>query len=57
MNEKEKHSKSVLLTINNELNLNEFYTNLNQAISTNNVQTIYQLSKIFNRIYTKTLGI
>ncbi|MFX1305750.1 MAG: hypothetical protein ACFFBF_06435 [Promethearchaeota archaeon] len=57
MNEKEKNSKSITFIGNDELNLNEFYTNLNHAISTNNLQSIYELSKTFTRYYTKILGI
>ncbi|MFX0035421.1 MAG: hypothetical protein ACFE9I_07260 [Candidatus Hermodarchaeota archaeon] len=57
MNEKEKNSKSITFIENDELNLNEFYANLNHAISTNNLQSIYELSKAFTRYYTKILGI
>ena len=57
MNEKEKNSKPNPFTGTNELDLHEFYTNLNRAISTNNLQSIYELSKTFTRYYTKMLGI
>ena len=55
MNEKEKISKQIPFTENVELNLQEFYKQLNYAITTNNIQSIYGLSKIFTRYCFKTL--
>lgn len=39
-----------------ELNLPEFYKELNKAINTNNRNSIYQLSKIFNRYQFRKLN-
>ena len=49
MNEREKFLKDITLKENFELNLLEFYKELKKAIMCNNIQTIYKLSKIFNR--------
>lgn len=46
----EKHSSTF------ELNLPEFYKELNKAINTNNRNSIYQLSKIFNRYQFRKLN-
>ena len=55
MNEKEKDFKEIGFKENNELNLQEFFKALNKAISTNNIQSIYGLSKIFTRYCFKKL--
>ncbi len=55
MNKKEKPSQEIGFKDHNELNLNEFYRALNEAISTNNTQSIYELSKIFTRFLFKEL--
>ena len=55
MNEKEKPSQEIGFKDHNELNLTELYKKLNNAISTNNLQSIYGLSKIFTRYYFKKL--
>jgi len=55
MNKKEKPSQEIWFKDHNELNLNEFYRALNEAISTNNTQSIYELSKIFTRFLFKEL--
>ena len=55
MNEKEPDSKEISLKENYDLNLPEFYKALNKAINTNNMQSIYGLSKIFNRYCFKKL--
>ena len=49
MNEKEKDPKENYLKKDYDLNLPEFYKELNKAIHTNNMQSIYGLSKIFTR--------
>jgi hypothetical protein len=36
-----------------ELNIKEFYNAVNKAISNNNLQSIYELSKIITRYYFK----
>ena len=55
MNEKEKDFEEISSKENYELNLPEFYKALNKAISTNNIQSIYGLSKIFTRYCFKKL--
>ncbi len=55
MNEKEKPSQEIGFKDHNELNLTELYKKLTNAISTNNLQSIYGLSKIFTRYYFKKL--
>lgn len=55
MNKKEKPSQEIGFKDFNELNLNEFFKALNKAISTNNLQSIYELSKIFTRYCFKNL--
>jgi len=51
MNKKEKPSQEIVLKDFPEinLNLNEFYKALSEAIKTNNIRTVYDLSKIFTR--------
>jgi hypothetical protein len=56
MNKKEKPSQEVEIKDNLEMNLTEFYKALTNAISTSNMQSIYGLSKIFNRYCFKNLG-
>ena len=48
--------KEIYLTDNYELNMPKFFKELNKAIRANNVQSIYQLSKIFTRYYFKKLN-
>ena len=55
MDENEKDFKEIDLKGNFELNMTEFYKELNNAISTKNVQSIYGLSKIFTRYFFKKL--
>ncbi|UCD01968.1 MAG: hypothetical protein JSV23_02810 [Promethearchaeota archaeon] len=55
MNEKEKDFKEIGFRENFELNLPEFFKALNKAISTNNIQSLYGLSKIFTRYCFKKL--
>ena len=55
MNEKEKYLKEINPKENYELDLPEFYKTLSKAISTNNMQSIYELSKIFTRYCFKNL--
>ena len=56
MNEKEKPDIVVKLEKHFELNLPEFYKELNKAIRTNNLDSIYNLSKIFTRYQFKKLN-
>lgn len=56
MKEKEKIFKRISFKDNYELNMPEFYKELNKAIRSNNIQSIYQLSKIFTRHYFKNLN-
>lgn len=55
MNENEKNFKEIDFKGNFKLNMTEFYKELNKAISTKNVQSIYGLSKIFTRYFFKKL--
>jgi len=55
MNEKEKPSQEVWFKGHNGMNLPEFYRELNKAIEHNNLQSIYQLSKIITRYHFKNL--
>ncbi len=55
MDENEKYFKEIDFKGNFELNMTEFYKKLNKAISTQNVQSIYGLSKIFTRYFFKKL--
>jgi hypothetical protein len=57
MNEKEKILREINYKGKSELNLPEFYKALNNAINTNNMQSIYGLSKIFTRYCFKSLDI
>ncbi len=56
MNKKEKPSQEIGFKDHYELNLTEFYRALNEAITTNNTQSIYELSKIFTRYLFKKLN-
>jgi len=56
MKEKEKDLIKTTSKKNNQLDLPEFYDALNNAIKTNNTQSIYELSKIFTRYYFKKLA-
>ena len=55
MDENENELKEVDFKGKVELNMTEFYKELNKAISTNNVQSIYGLSKIFTRYFFKKI--
>ena len=56
MNKDDKPSQEIEIKGNIELNWNtEFYKALNTAISSNNMQSLYKLSKIFTRHSFKTL--
>jgi len=55
MIEKEKPENTNKLEKHFELHLPEFYKELNKAISSNNRNSIYHLSKIFTRHYFKKL--
>ena len=55
MIEKEKPENTNKLEKHFELNLPEFYKELNKAIRLNNRNSIYHLSKIFTRHYFKKL--
>jgi len=56
MNEKKKHSHEIEVKKSPELNLPDFFKKLNNAIHTNDLQSIYQLSKIFTRHHFKKLN-
>lgn len=51
MDENEKNLKKFDFDRNLELNMTEFYKELNKAINTSNLQSIYGLSKIFTRYF------
>ena len=54
----DKPSQEIEIKEYNEFNLTDltgFYKALNSAISTNNIQSLYKLSKIFARSYFKQL--
>ncbi|MFW9821091.1 MAG: hypothetical protein ACFFE5_15920 [Candidatus Thorarchaeota archaeon] len=55
MNEKEKLQKEISSKELYELDLPKFYDTLNKAINSNNIQSIYELSKIFTRYCFKDL--
>ncbi|MFX1408941.1 MAG: hypothetical protein ACFFA6_01205 [Promethearchaeota archaeon] len=55
MNEKEKLTKTRNLNENFDDSLSEIYEKLTNAINTNNLQSIYELSKIITRYYSKKL--
>lgn len=55
MNEKEKDLKEISSKETYQLNLPAFYNALNNAIDTKNMQSVYELSKIFTRYYFKKL--
>jgi hypothetical protein len=53
MDEKEKPTQEVWFKENRifDLNITEFYKEISTAIENNNLQTVYQLSKIFARYH------
>ena len=56
MNKHDKPSQEIEIKDTIELNWNvEFYKALNTAISTNNIQSLYKLSKTFTRHSFRTL--
>lgn len=55
MNQEDKPSQEVWFKSHTEINLPEFYKELNKAIEHNNLQSIYQLSKIITRYHFKKL--
>ena len=56
MKEDDKPSQEIEIKDTIELDWNsKFYKALNTAISTNNIQSLYKLSKIFTRHSFKTL--
>ncbi len=56
MKEDDKPPQEIEIKDFNELDWNtEFYKTLNTAISSNNIQALYKLSKIFTRHCFKTL--
>ncbi len=56
MNEKKKHSLEIEIQKSSDLNLTDFFKELNNAIHSNDLQSIYQLSKIFTRHHFKKLN-
>jgi hypothetical protein len=55
MNEKEKLLKETSPKDFYELDLPKFYDTLTKAINSNNMQSVYELSKIFTRYCFKKL--
>ncbi|MFX1314310.1 MAG: hypothetical protein ACFE9T_00470 [Promethearchaeota archaeon] len=55
MNEKEKLAKTSNLNESFDDDLSDTYEKLNNAINTNNLQSIYELSKVITRYYFKEL--
>ncbi len=55
MNKKEKIFKEIKFVDNNRLTSSEFYTRLNNAIKSNNTQSIWELSKIISRQLLKKI--
>jgi hypothetical protein len=53
MNEKDKPTQEVWFKF--ELNMTEFFKELNDAINHRNLQSVYQLSKIFTRYHFRKL--
>ncbi len=56
MNDNKKHSHEIEFKKSPELNLTDFFKDLNKAIRANDLQSIYQLSKIFTRYHFKKLN-
>ena len=56
MNDKKKHSHEIEFEKSPKLNLTDFFKELNNAIHANDLQSIYQLSKIFTRHHFKKLN-
>lgn len=56
MDDNEKTPQDIEFKEYFELNLSKFYKELQEAINTNNLQSIYQLSKIFTRYHFKKLN-
>jgi len=55
MNKKEKPSQEIEFKDNLEMNLIEFYKAVNKAINDRDRESLYGLSKIFNRYCFKKL--
>ncbi len=53
MNEKENDLSKINFKEDNELDLPEFYNTLSSAIDNHNMQSVYELSKIFTRYHFK----
>ncbi|MFW9879613.1 MAG: hypothetical protein ACFFG0_41585, partial [Candidatus Thorarchaeota archaeon] len=56
MKDKEKPSQEVWFKSHFKMNVSEFYKELNNALEHNNLQSIYQLSKIITRYHFKNLN-
>ena len=56
MDDNEKTPQDIEFKEYFELNLSQFYKELQEAINTNDLQSIYQLSKIFTRYHFKKLN-
>ena len=56
MDDNEKTPQDIEFKDYFELNLSQFYKELQEAINTNDLQSIYQLSKIFTRYHFKKLN-
>jgi hypothetical protein len=56
MDDNEKTSFEIEIKEYFELNLSKFYQELQTAIKTNDLQSIYHLSKIFTRNHLKKLN-
>jgi len=55
MNEKDKPTQEVWFKELYELNMTEFYKELSDAIEHKNLQSVYQLSKIFTKYHFRKL--
>ena len=55
MNEKEKPTQEVWFKDRYELNMTDFYRDIEIAIEHKNLQSIYQLSKIITRYHFRKL--
>lgn len=55
MDNNKKHFKNIEFKGNIKLNETEFYKELNNAISSHNLESVYELSKIFTRYFFKKL--
>ena len=55
MTTKNEILKEIEFLVNNDRSLTEFYHDLNKAVKTNSIQSIWQLSKIITRFHLNFL--